>query len=128
MNIKFLGMLVVFSIATSGCKTMGDQESYAAVIAQPNAESLLELTKAVSTAMDGRSVKIAENALTTSNTLSISANTQRTLDNNPVNGRIQERPQHFKLMLRGAECFLVHDETGIEYTLEYTVCSKMDSY
>ena len=103
---------------------MDTQEPYAAVLSNPSPESLLAVTKAVSTAIDGQSVKLASDSLTTTNILTVMTNTQSTMEQNPINGRIMQRPQHFQLMLRGTECFLVHDETAKEYILENIKCEK----
>lgn len=122
-----IGLLAATLALLLGCKTTGDQMSYAAVITQPSADSLVQITKAVSTALDGQSVKIAEDALSTTNQLIIVTNTQSRIGNDPINGRIQERPQHFYLMQRGSECYLLHDETAKEYVLQDVTCQVLES-
>lgn len=109
----------------TGCKTVSEQEPVPARISSPSAESTTELTRIVSTVMDGKSVKIAPTALTESNELVIMENTKSMLGNDPINGMIRTRPQRFLLMKRGNACYLVHKESGEEYVLQQTPCEPL---
>ena len=129
MHIKKLGIgLLGTTLALLvGCKTVAEQESYPALLSESSADSLLMITKAVSEAMDGRSVKISEDVLSTTNSFSIMLNNKTSIANSPINGRIQERPQHFELMKRGSECYLLHVESGNAYVLEGVHCTELSS-
>ena len=122
-----VGLLGTTLALLMGCKTVSEQESYPALLSESSADTLLVITKVVSEAMDGRSVKISEDVLSTTNSFSIMLNNKTSIANSPINGRIQERPQHFELMKRGSECYLLHVESGNAYVLEGVQCTELSS-
>lgn len=100
-------------------------EPVKALLVDMNDQTKLQITKIVSDSMKGKSVAIADTVFLKDNRMSITTNMSATFEGNPINGRVTDRPQHYQLMLRGNACYLVHEETGIEYSLENVKCKAM---
>jgi hypothetical protein len=94
-----------------------------AVIVEPTAESRAALAKAVSTAMNGAPVALADDALTRSSTLVIERVRPRDASGRPLDGRDVGVPERFTLLKRGERCVLLNEGTGRELVLERTVCA-----
>ena len=101
-----LGVLLLAACASA-------QPEVAAVIDKPTSESRVELAQAVSAALNGAPVRLADDALTRDSVLIIErAHTGRDLD----------RPERFRLVRAGASCVLVHERTARRMTLASTRC------
>jgi hypothetical protein len=94
-----------------------------AVLTNPAEQSRAELLRVVSEAMNGASVVIADAALTTDDTLIIEPAARRDAPNMNLGGRETRRPNHFRLIMRGSQCVLLHMETGRRWTLTSATCS-----
>ena len=125
MKIISVVFLLGISFALIGCKTMTEQEPVKALLSEMTESTQLQIVKAVSTSMNGKSVKITEGSFSSDNRISVSTNMTATFEGNPINGRVSELPQHYQLMLLGNACYLVHEETGTEYALENVSCTAM---
>ena len=125
MKLISLVLLVVLTFALVACKTMTKQEPVKALLTNMTEATQLQIVKAVSTSMNGKSVKISESSFSTENRMSVATNMTATFEGNPINGRVTELPQHYQLMMRGKECFIVHEETKTEYALEGVTCKAM---
>ncbi len=125
MKIISLTLLLVMAVGLVACKTMTQQEPVKALLLEMTESTQLQIVKAVSTSMSGKSVKISEDSFSTDNRLTVMTNTEAMHNGNPINGRITERPQHYQLMLLGSVCYLIHEETGTEYALEDVSCKAM---
>ncbi len=125
--MKFISviLLVVISLALVACKTMTQQEPVKALLIDMSDSTQLQIVKAVSTSMNGKSVRISENSFSKENRISVATNMTATFEGNPINGRVTELPQHYQLMMRGTACYVVHEETAIEYALENVACKAM---
>jgi hypothetical protein len=89
------------------------QPDVAAVIDKPTKESRAELAQALSGALNGAPVTIADDALTQDSLLIIER---------PLSGRDLGKPEHFRLVKTGEHCALVHERTGKRTTLASTTC------
>ena len=116
------GLLVALTIA---CRTpsAGGPPDVPAVIVHPTAESRAALAEAVSIALNGAKVTLADFALTGSSELMIERMIRRDPEGLPVQGRVTERPERFKLVKSGADCVLIHEGTGRRYRLVDTECA-----
>jgi len=94
-----------------------------AVIVDPTDRSRIALARAVSTALGGAPVTLADDALTRSSTLMVEPAWSRGPSGLPANGRRLGGPERFRLMKRGAECVLVRERTGDRFALAATACS-----
>lgn len=89
------------------------QPEVAAIIDNPTPEGRAEIAQAVSAALNGAPVRLADDALTRDSLLIIErAHTGRDLD----------KPEHFRLVKAGARCVLVHEGTGRRETLASSNC------
>ena len=104
------------ALLLSGCALSFAQSEVAAVIDKPTGESRAELAHAVSSALDGASVRLAEDALTRDSLLIIER---------PHTGRDVDKPEHFRLLKVGEQCTLVHERTGRRTTLASTTCQPL---
>ena len=85
------------------------------LIVDPSPESRAELESIVSAALNGREVVIADDALSTDSLLII--------EPSHLMGRDLRRPEHFRLVLSGSSCVLVHQGTDARYELTETNCT-----
>ena len=90
------------------------QPDVAAVIDKPTKESRVELAQAVSSALNGAPVTLADDALTQDSLLII--------ERARHSGRDLDKPEHFRLVKTGKHCALVHERTGKRTTLASTTC------
>ena len=90
------------------------QPDVAAVIDKPTRESRVELAQAVSSALNGAPVTLADDALTQDSLLII--------EKAHLSGRDFGTPEHFRLVKMGKHCALVHERTGKRTTLASTTC------
>jgi hypothetical protein len=94
-----------------------------AVIVQPTAASRAALAQAVSIALDGANVTLADSALTDSSDLIIERTVRRDPEGHPIQGRVTEKPERFHLVRSGGQCVLIHERTGKRYRLVETECA-----
>lgn len=95
-----------------------------AVIVQPTEASRAALAQAVSVALGGVKVTLADFALTQSSELTIERVPRRDPEGRLLDGRgYGEKPIRFKLLKSGADCVLIHEETGRRYKLADTECA-----
>ena len=117
------GALLVLALVTlPACRTWPAERSAPAVIAHPTAASRADLERAVSQAFGGAPVRLASDALTHDSLLIVDRAQARDARGLPLNGRALGRPQHFRLVRRGARCALLHVESGREHALPHTTC------
>jgi hypothetical protein len=93
-----------------------------AVIVNPTALTGAELERVIRNAIGDVSVTLADDALTTSNRLSLEHARPRDPEGRPLNGRELTRPETFELFKRGSRCVLVQSRNGREWTLHHVKC------
>jgi hypothetical protein len=99
-----------------------DSSDPPAVIVSPSDASRRELARVVREALHGAPVTLADDALTTSNTLVIEHANPRDAQGLPLDGRSLYRPERFELFARKSRCMLVQSRTGRRWTLRHTAC------
>jgi hypothetical protein len=109
-------------MALPACRTWPAARAAPAIVTHPTAASHGDLERAVSKALGGAPVRIADDALTRDSSLVIGRAQARDARGLPLNGRELERPQHFRLLRRGSRCELLHVETGKSSVLAHTTC------
>ncbi len=112
-NLTVLGIVGVF-LALGACKTDAIRSEVSAQVIDPTPESHAELQHVVSSALGGRSVTIAENALTKESMLIIGPRN--------LTGRDLGKPEQFRLVLSGSTCILVHLGSNSRSELAKTNC------
>lgn len=96
--------------------------AHPALITHPTPESRADLERAISEALHGAPVRLADDALTRDSLVVVGRAQARDVNGMPLNGRELGRPQHFRLLRRGSQCVLLHVETGKWRTLRHTTC------
>jgi hypothetical protein len=94
-----------------------------AVIVEPTDASRAALAAAVSAALHGMQVALADDALTRSSTLVVERARLRDASGLPVAGRELTPPERFHLVKRGGACVLLYESTGRATILESTRCA-----
>jgi hypothetical protein len=108
-------------LAPLACSTLSAQEQ-PAVIAAHTDGSRAELTRVVSSAMNGQPVTLADDALTRESVLTLERRTPPGPQGRAATGRTLEEPEQFRLVLRGTRCVLVHPADGREWELNEAMC------
>lgn len=109
-------LTIVATIAClAACKTDAVRADVPARITNPTADSRAELLRVVRSALDGRDVTIADDALTTDSLLII--------EPAHLTGRDLGRAEHFRLVLSGSSCILLHQESDSRLELTDTGCA-----
>ncbi|HYZ88056.1 MAG TPA: hypothetical protein VE620_02055 [Myxococcales bacterium] len=94
-----------------------------AVVTNPTPESRAELARAVSAALGGAKVTLAEDALTRESTLVVERTRRRDPNGLLANGRDLGKPDRFRLVKNGPGCVLVHENSGRRFALVQTPCA-----
>jgi hypothetical protein len=95
------------------------------VITDSSARSRAELEHAVSAALNGATVTLRDDALTREDTLVVERIRHRDPNGLLVEGRDMGRPERFHLVKSGADCVLVHENTGRRFPLSQTNCAAI---
>src|SRR5258708_6297326 len=96
-----------------------------AIIVNPTDASRMELARVVREALHGAPVTLADDALTTSNTLVIEHANPRDASGQPLDGRSLYRPERFELFAHKSHCVLVQSRTGRRWMLRHATCAAM---
>jgi hypothetical protein len=110
-------------LAAAGCHAHTAPRDVPAVLTRPTSESREELARVVSDSLHGTPVTLADEALTTSDTLIVERTAHRDAQGRRIDGRASERPEHFRLVRDGTRCVLVHEATGRRSTLQSATCA-----
>jgi hypothetical protein len=116
-------------LALAACRTMqADADTAAAadapaVVVQPSPASRAALASAVSMALKGAALTLADDALTRDGVLIIERSRLRDPRGLPVYGRDYGEPERFHLVKSGDLCVLVHERSGARYELAATTCA-----
>jgi len=114
-------------LSLAACRTAKVRQELPAVVAEPGAQSRAELAAAVSAALGGVPVTLADDALTRESTLIVERARQRDPSGLPAQGRERGMPERFRLVKIGAECVLVHERSGQRFTLRETTCAPVEN-
>ena len=118
------GVLLVSQLLCA-CTSSLAQPDISAIIDKPTKESRAELARAVSSALNGAPVTLADDALTRQSLLIIEKVHPRDASGVPLSGRDFDRPEHFRLIKSAEHCVLVHERTGTRTPLASTTCQPM---
>ena len=115
--MRYISILILVGaiFSMSACKVSASGADVAANINSPTQASRAELLRVVVEALNGSTVTIADNALTNTNLLII--------EPKHLTGRDLRRPVHFRLLLNGSDCVLVHQGTEVRTILAQTQCT-----
>ena len=115
--------LVLACAAQGGSTEAAAQVDQPALLLAPSPQTHHELERAVSEALNGASVRIADDALTSDSYLIITRAPWRDAAGQLLIGRITERPERFDLVKRGAACILIQERTTRRWLLHAVRCA-----
>jgi hypothetical protein len=118
-------LLAVPLAGLPACRAWPADTGVAAIVIHPTAASRADLHRALSQAFHGAPIRLADDALTRDSLLIIGRAQARDVRGLPLNGRELEHPQHFRLLLRGSQCVLLHLESGKARVLRHTTCRAL---
>jgi len=95
---------------------------YNAIIINHTEASRQELQTVISDALGGRSVIIADNAFTHQSRLIIERKPHLDANGQLLNGRVIEKPIHFKLVIINEQCWLTKFGSDAKWLLSQTNC------
>jgi len=123
MRVVAIVAVVTGLIAIGACAQRSANADLPAVLTFPTDSARAELLRVVGGALNGAPVTLAADALTREDTLIVERAERRDSKDMNLGGRDMRRPDHFRLVKRGAACVLVHVETGRRWTLSSATCS-----
>jgi len=116
-----VALLTPAAFAVLACTTLAAAEE-PALIDRPTPASKAELTRVLGEAFHGRSVTIADDALTRDSILVIERRAIKGLEGSPADGRSLETPEVFRLVLRDRRCELIRSSDLRRWALSETRC------
>jgi hypothetical protein len=125
MRLLFRVVWVASGVAlvVVACRTVPSRRDVPAVIVNPTPQSRAALAAAVSEALNGAKVTLADDALTRTDSLIIEREQPRDPTGRPLDGRERGMPEHFQLVKSGDQCVLVHRRTERRFPLAGIACS-----
>ncbi|ALS99234.1 hypothetical protein [Lacimicrobium alkaliphilum] len=120
-------LVLITTLLASGCQLTQAEEAVPAVIINPGEEVKTELQQMIQQAIGGLPVKLADDALTKRNILYIEQNMGSDAQGNPIMGRHNNKPEVFRLQIKGGQCQLIHGASGKVFTLQQASCRALDA-
>lgn len=118
LRMVALGILIVFS----ACQSPIEASDLPAVLEKSSASSHAELVQAVSDALHGSDVILADDVLTKSSSLTIERKERRDLQGRRGTGRMTDPPDHFELVINATDCVLIHLRDKSRTVLKKATC------
>ncbi len=112
-------------LALAACRTVPARSEVPAVITNSTLQSRAALAQAVSQALNGATVTLAEDALTKSDNLIIEPANPRDANAQLLNGRERGMAEDFRLVKAGGQCILIHQRTERRFPLGDITCSAL---
>ncbi|MBC3931192.1 hypothetical protein [Undibacterium curvum] len=114
-----------FLLSLSACQLTGAAGLQPAVLTQPEGASAQELRRVIAELSGFSSVMLAEDDLTRSSELVIERRHQYRPNGDLIQGRDLEPPQRFRLLQGGAQCWLLHLNSGQQRLLQGLSCRPL---
>jgi uncharacterized protein YpmB len=122
--IKNLIIAILIGMS-SACNQMLVKNDVPAYVINPTNESRAELKKAVSKALNGIPVTLADDALTSDDRLIIERKRHVDAQGNVIMGLETEMPHQFRLVKNNGKCILINQANGNRMELSRTVCNTL---
>lgn len=94
-----------------------------ALLTNSDAKTRAALMRIISGALHVPAVTLADDAFTRDSLLIIERQAVRDASGHRVSGREFGKPEHFRLVLSGGRCVVVHVRTGRQYELKDAACT-----
>lgn len=113
----------VAALLLTACSSQSAQGTpVPALLTSTSDSSRAELESVVSRALHGVAVTLAEDALTQESLLVVERRPQRSLQQPGLDGRKLQKPEKFRLMTDGSNCWLVKVSDSSRWPLEGVSC------
>lgn len=126
MHMRYLILVLISVLLQSACASSSTVVMSPAVLSNSSPEATWQISQAIGRVLkiDSTSLKLAPDALTQTNQLSIERNTQPPQSMPELNGRLMQAPvvYRFSLMQRAGACYLVYEKTGESQLLHGVSC------
>jgi hypothetical protein len=119
-STRIIGIAAIAALTACKIDSSGDERP--ARIVAPTSASRAELERAVSAALDGVAVQLADDALVQDSVLIIEPRAYRDAQNNRIMGRDPGVPTQFRLLKHGDQCILERTDTHGRWVLSDTTC------
>jgi 2-polyprenyl-6-methoxyphenol hydroxylase-like FAD-dependent oxidoreductase len=119
---RWIALVALLAALPAACQTATPPEERPALVISPTPESRAELAGLVSTAL-GAEVALAADAFTADSLLIVERVPHRDPRGVRIQGREAGTPHHFRLLLVGDACTLLHVGTGRRWPLTSTTCA-----
>jgi hypothetical protein len=123
--IKIIGIMILQGLICA-CNGQWVKEDVPAYITNPSEKSRIELERAVSKALNGIPVTLADNVLTKDNRLIIERKPHVDAKGNLIMGLETEMPRQFRLVKNKGKCILIDQSNGNRMELKQTVCKALN--
>ena len=114
---------LAIALASNACTTISAEDEAPAVL-KADIVSHAELVKTVQQALHRTDITLADDALTQDSELIIGQAQPRDGQGRYLNGRDLGKPDHFRLIMHGSTCVLVHIETNERWTMRDPSCMR----
>jgi len=104
------------------CGTLRGQSPVPALLVSPSPNTRAELGRIVSEALHSP-VRLADDALVHDSVLIVDRTIPRDAAGIPIDGRVLGKPEHFRLVMHGPSCVVIHERTGKSWTLASATCA-----
>ncbi len=108
---RYIGV-VLTCLILAACQASTVPLETTAVLVAPTAQVQQQLSAAVAKMLGVASVTLADNALTASSYLAIERVPRTDASGQLLQGRVLEKPNTFRLLIKGQACWLEHMNTG----------------
>lgn len=128
MAFRNLQLILIALLSLTGCKSQAEQSMVDARIDDHSEDSMAELHSVVTKALNVKNILLAPDALTKSSRLIIERKNHRSLQQGVMMGRNKERPEVFKLKLKGGVCILLHPASNRSWPLLKSQCKAVGAF
>lgn len=119
--MKIISIVILVGIL-SACNHVSAKNDVPAYVVNPTKESRFELEKAVSRALNGIPVTLADDALTKDDRLIVERKRHVDAQGNLIMGLETEMPHQFRLVKNNNKCILIDQANGKRMELTQTIC------
>jgi hypothetical protein len=123
--MKIIGIMILLCL-TCACNGQWVKKDIPAYVVNPTKESRIELEKAVSKALKGVPVTLADNVLTKDNLLMIERKPHVDAKGNLIMGLETKMPRQFRLVKNNDKCILIDQSNGNRMELKQTACKTLN--
>ena len=124
VTMKIISIVILLGIF-SACNHISVKKDAPAYIINPTKESRAELKKAVSSALNGIPVTLADDALTNDDRLIIERKQHMDANGNLIMGLERKKTRQFRLVKNNGKCILIDQANGHRVELTHTICKVL---